>query len=57
LPYALNDILDEQRINLVIDIPLPHRVPNLIALDNFERHVILQWLHCAKFVGALAFVA
>jgi hypothetical protein len=57
MPYALNDGLDEQRIYLVIDVPLPYRVPNLIALDDFERHVVLQWLHCAKFIGAFTLVA
>jgi hypothetical protein len=57
LPYALNDVLDEQRIYLVIDVPLPHRVPNLPALDDFEHLLVLQWLHGAQFIGALAFVA
>jgi hypothetical protein len=52
LPYALNDGLDEQCIYLVVDVPLPHRVPNLIALNNFEHHIILQWLYCAKFISA-----
>jgi hypothetical protein len=57
LPYALNNGLDEQRIYLIVDVPLPHRVPNLIALDDFEHHIILQWLHCTKFVGAFTLVA
>jgi hypothetical protein len=57
LPYVLNDILDKQRIYLVIDVSLPHRVPNLPALNDFECPLILQWLHGAQFISALAFVA
>ena len=57
LPYALNDILDEQCIYLVVDVPLPHRVPNFPALNDFEHLLILQWLYGAHFIGALAFVA
>ena len=57
LPYVLNDGLDKQCIYLVVNIPLPHRVPNLIALDDFEHHVILQWLHCAKFISVFTLVA
>jgi len=56
-PVTLNDILDKQHIYLVVDVPLSHRVPNLLALNDFKCLLVLQWLHYTQFIGVLAFVA
>ena len=57
VPYALNDVLDKQRIYLIINISLPHGMPNHVFPNDFKRPTVLQWLHCTQFVGALALVA
>jgi len=45
IPDVVNDRFDELCVHNVVDLPIPHWVPNFPTLDDFKWDTILKWCH------------